>query len=408
MSIPAGARARNDVGTQPAEDWAMTGTEPTHTRHPWRVLFFLGLLAVPVVVLVISVAQGYLVADLPIDLVALAAYGGLGGLVIFRRDGNTVGWLLLGLGATVISTSRAEGLPSLSPGFADWIGGAGWSLVFGLFAALTLVFPSGHLPAGDEFWSRIGRLFGRWVLPVAVVVSALSSSDDLGNSMNLLPGWVFFPAYFVLVLTLIGGAVSLVSRRRRSVGAERAQLGWVVLPLTLLIAAIAVTVVIVAIPQATGGEDPGDGPWIVVYIAMVTFPIAFGVAVLRYRLYDIDRIISRTVSYGLVTATLVAVYLASVFVLGNVLPLDGDLAVAGSTLFAAALFNPVRQRVQRGVDRRFNRSRVDAERTMGALAQRLRASVDMAELSHELGFVAHTTMEPANISVWVRDTGHLR
>jgi hypothetical protein len=367
------------------------------------VLFGL-LIAVPVVVLVISVARGYLIEDLAIDVVALAAYGGLGGLVILRREGNAVGWLLLALGATVISTSRAEGLPGLSPEFVDWVGGAGWSFVFGLFAALTLVFPSGHLPVADHLWSRVGRLVGRWILPLTVLISAFSSGDSPQNSLNLLPAWLFYPGYFVLVLTLIGGAISLVIRRRHSVGLERAQLGWVVLPLALLATSVLVTVIIVMVPEALGAENPGDDAWIVVYLSMITFPVFFGVAVLRYRLYDIDRIISRTVSYGVVTAVLVGVYLGAVFILGSLPPLEGELAVAGSTLLAAALFNPLRRRIQSAVDRRFNRSRFDAQLTMEALSRRLANQVDLTALGLELEHVALQTMQPSNVQVWVRES----
>jgi len=361
------------------------------------------VIAVPLVVLITSIAEGYLLDEIGPDVVALAAYGGLSGLVIFRRDGNAVGWLLLALGATVISTSRVAGLPVLSPEFAAWVNGAGWSFVFGLFAALTLVFPSGHLPSVDQLWSRVGRQFGLWILPLVVLISAFSSGDLEPNRWNVLPGWLFYPSYAVLVATLIGGAISLVIRRRHSVGLERAQLGWVVLPLALLATSIFVTVIIVMVPQALGSEEVGDDAWIVVYLSMITFPVFFGVAVLRYRLYDIDRIISRTVSYGLVTAVLVVVYLGAVFILGSLPPLDGELAVAGSTLLAAALFNPLRRRIQNAVDRRFNRSRFDAQLTMEALSRRLASEVDLTALGLELEHVAHQTMQPSNVQVWVRE-----
>jgi hypothetical protein len=375
-----------------------------NTGPVWRAVLFGLVIAVPVVVMVISIARGHLVEDLAIDVVALAAYGGLGGLVIFRRNGHAVGWLLLALGATVISTSRAEGLPGLSPGFIEWVGGAGWSLVFGLFGALTLVFPNGRLPTDEHFWSRVGRFVGLWLLPLAVLTSAFSSGDSPSGNWNVLPEWLFYPSYAVLVLTLIGGAISLVVRRRHSVGPERAQLGWVVLPLALLATSILVTVIIVMVPQALGGAERGDEAWIVVYLSMITFPIFFGVAVLRYRLYDIDRIISRTVSYGLVSAVLVGVYLAAVFILGSLPPLEGELAVAGSTLLAAALFNPLRRRIQNAVDRRFNRSRFDAQLTMEALSQRLASQVDLTALGLELEHVAHQTMQPSNVQVWVRES----
>lgn len=395
--------ARNAIGTFGGEN--VTVQVSDRNRAPLsRVLLFVLLIALPVAVLVASASNGYLLQDIPIDVMGLAAYGGLGGIVIFRRGGHSVGWLLLAVGAAVVSVSRLEGFPGLSPELANWVGSAGWPIVFGLFAALTLVFPSGHLPGGDGRLARIGRLAGRWMLPMAVGLSALTSAfSEMGsNPSGSLPGWLWFPAYFTLVLILCGGAVSLVVRRRHSTGVERAQLGWVVLPLAFLAVSILVTVMVVLVPQLTGAEDPGDDVWIVVYVAMLTFPLAFGIAVLRYRLYDIDRIISRTVSYGLVTAVLIGVYLGAVFVLGSLPPLKGELAVAGSTLLAAALFNPLRRRVQQIVDRRFNRSRFDAERTMEALSRRLSNQVDLGELGRELQQVAHQTMQPANVSVWLR------
>jgi hypothetical protein len=258
------------------------------------------------------------------------------------------------------------------------------------------------LPTADHLWSRIGRLAGHWLLPLVVLTSAFSSGDSPQSNLNFLPGWLFFPSYAVLVLTLIGGATSLVIRRRHSRGLERAQLGWVVLPLALLATSILVTVIVVMVPQALGRETPGDDAWIVVYLSMITFPVFFGVAVLRYRLYDIDRIISRTVSYGLVTAVLVAVYLGAVFILGSLPPLEGELAVAGSTLLAAALFSPLRRRIQNAVDRRFNRSRFDAQLTMEALSRRLATEVDLTALSLELEHVALQTLQPADVQVWVR------
>jgi hypothetical protein len=135
---------------------------------------------------------------------------------------------------------------------------------------------------------------------------------------------------------------------------------------------------------------------------LLAFPLTFGIAVTRYRLYEIDRFISRTVSYGLVTAVLVAVYLSSVFVLETLLPLEGEWVVAGSTVLAAALFNPLWSRVQSAVDRRFNRSRFDAQVMLDALFRRLSDEVDLSQLDLELRRVAQHTMQPVTMSVWVR------
>jgi len=371
----------------------------------WRVLLFALLALTPIVVLVASVPADHMLDEAPIDLIGIAAYGGIGGLVIFRRDGNLVGWLLLALGATMMSVSRLEAFPGISPSLSGWISSVGWPLLFALFAALTLVFPSGHLPMGHGRWERIGRAVGRGLLPLLLLLTTLSSGADVAaaNPWTFFPGWVWYPAWIGLVLTLMGGAISLVVRRRHTSGVERAQLGWVVMPLTLLAISVLVAAVWSLIPYLSGGEDPGDGVWLGAYLAMLSFPVAFGVAVLRYRLYEIDRIISRTITYGLVTAAIVAAYWGAVFVLGTLLPREGEWAVAVSTLLAAALFNPLRTRIQRVVDRRFNRSRFDAERLVDELSRRLSAELDLAELAQDLQGVVLQTMQPTSVAMWVRD-----
>jgi hypothetical protein len=140
-------------------------------------------------------------------------------------------------------------------------------------------------------------------------------------------------------------------------------------------------------------------------LALVSLPTAIAIAVLRYRLYEIDRIISRTVSYALVVALVAAVYVAGVFLVQSIVPGDepSDLAVAGSTLVAAALFLPLRRRVQEWVERRLNRSRYDATRTVEALGRRLRDQIQLSDLEGELQAVAASTMQPASIAVWLKE-----
>ena len=246
---------------------------------------------------------------------------------------------------------------------------------------------------------------GRWVLPLLLVMTVLADSPDTEGApspLGFLPSWVWLSGLLGIVVTLLGGATSLVMRRRHSTGAERAQLGWVILPLAFLGVAVIGALIGILIAEVTGAPDPSDAIWPVAYVAMLVFPAAFGIAVLRYRLYEIDRMISRTVSDGLVTAVLVAVYLGSVFVLGNLPLLQGELAVAGSTLLAAALFNPLRRRVQSAVDRRFNRSRFDAQVMLDDLSRRLSDEVDISQLDREPRQVAQHTMQPVTVSVWVR------
>ena len=384
---------------------------PERNRPPVaRIFLFVLLVAVPLSILVASIPSGHLIDEAIVDVVVLSAYGGVAGIVIFRRDGHLVGWLLLALGVTMLSVSRLEGLPGLPRSFDVLVSSVGWPLLFALFAMLTLTFPAGHLPVGNGRWARLGRTAGRWLLPVLVLVTLFSHGPMVEgpNPVGLLPGWVWYPAWAGVLLILVGGSVSLVVRRRKSAGVERAQLGWVALPLAFLAMAILFAAVWVLSAAITGAEDPGDGVWTIAYVVMLIFPIAFGIAVLRYRLYEIDRIISRTLTYGMVSAVLVAVYLGAVFILGNLAPLEGELAVAASTLLAAALFNPLRRTIQNSVDRRFNRSRFDTERTMEVLSRRLSNQVDLSELDRELRRVAGQTMQPDSVSVWVRETENPR
>ncbi|MEX0946697.1 MAG: hypothetical protein WD064_04970, partial [Acidimicrobiia bacterium] len=141
---------------------------------------------------------------------------------------------------------------------------------------------------------------------------------------------------------------------------------------------------------------------LIITISVSLLPMAIGIAIVRYRLFDIDRIVSRTVSYGVVVMVLGATFGALVFVLGDLLPLEGQLPVASTTLVVAALFNPLRRRVQERVDRRFNRSRYDAARTIELFTRRLRSSVDLVELGRDLQTVAAATMQPASMSMWLR------
>jgi hypothetical protein len=360
----------------------------------------------PFVVLLLSALDGYLVEDILLDVASLVVFGGVGGLVIFRRDGNAVGWLLSATGVTAISTSRIGGIDGIPAALRDWIGNLGWPLVFALFTWLALVFPGGHLPEGTSRFERYQRAAGKWWLPlllVALAVASWQTGPSTTVDTETIDSLLWVVPWALVMATFVASAISLVLRRRRASGVERAQLGWVVLPLAFLAIAVLVTATAVLGTLALGGSDPGDGIWIVVYVAILVFPLTFGIAVLRYKLYEIDRIISRTVSYGLVSAVLVGVYLVAVFVMRTVLPLEGELAVAASTLLVAGLFTPLRRRIQAVVDRRFNRPRFDAERTMEALSRRLSSEVDLAELGRELSQVASQTMQPANVTIWLRD-----
>ena len=337
-------------------------------------------------------------------------YVAIGGLIVIRRDGHLTGWLLILIGLAVLWADALIGVPAVSPLFAAWVASWGWALVFVLFAILTLTFPSGHLPAGSGLWARAGRA-AVWVLPILLASTALTetlggaeSSTQTVNPIGFLPEWVGWAALLGIVAILLGGAMSLVIKRRSAVGAERAQLTWVVFAFVLLTISVVFTFMYIFISIGVGAGDPGDAAWGPVYLMMILFPLSFGVAVLRYRLYEIDRIVSRTVSYALVVGLLAGAFLGVVALMSSLLPEESsDLAVAGSTLVVAALFNPLRRRVQAGVDRRFNRQRYDAQRVMDGFAVSLRDHVDPEEVMNGWVGVVSSTMQPDSIGMWVRD-----
>jgi hypothetical protein len=206
-------------------------------------------------------------------------------------------------------------------------------------------------------------------------------------------------ALAVTVVGLVAAAVSLVGRFRHARGVERLQLRWVALAAVL----VGLGAVGVLFSLAVGGSAAGTLFDLAVGCCLVVPPVATGAAVLRYRLYDLDRIVSRTLSYGLLTLLLGGGYALVVLGLGQLLGRDSSsLVVAAATLAVAAAFQPARRRIQRLVDRRFNRRRYDAARTVDAFAARLREQVDLDALSAELLAVVDQTMQPTMVSLWLR------
>jgi hypothetical protein len=202
-------------------------------------------------------------------------------------------------------------------------------------------------------------------------------------------------ALIVAIAVIVGGAGSLVTRFRHAGGVERQQLRWVALAAALTGVAMVATGVLVAM------GDPGLAGWASTF-GTVFLPLAAGAAILRYRLYDLDRIISRTLAYGLLTVLLGLGYAAIVLGLGRLLPQGSSLTVAAATLAAAAAFQPARRRIQQAVDRRFNRRRHDAAQTIAAFSARLRDQVDLDALSGELLAVVDQTMPPTRAWLWLR------
>ena len=293
---------------------------------------------------------------------------------------------------------------------------ASGTVAFFMFAVLAIVFPSGRLPSGR--WGRLGRA----ALGIGLVLVAVSSvmpeiKVPLVGYLNVVPVanpialwpdlaiWqVLTPdiTVFGILFLVIAGAISLVVRARRARGVERQQLRWFASSIALVVLAVMSGF---ALSSVVPGAEATGLVWIPAGLAFPLVPIVVGIAVTRYRLYKIDRLISRGVSWAVLSGLLVAVYAGAVILLQGVL---GDVtqgetvAVAGSTLLAAALFQPLRRRIQTTVDHRFNRARYDAERTAIDFAERLRDQVDVDHLRIALATTAAGVVHPTGAGVWLR------
>jgi MFS family permease len=348
-------------------------------------------------------------------LLAVAALSAVavGAVVATRRPRHPVGWLLLVMGLSIVvhevtySYTR-YGLvvrPGALPGAAylaglnngavvQWIACAGFVL---------LLTPDGRLPSpGWRWWARIAAAAaGLWLLGSIVDPAPLRPEyPDIANPLGVPALFgpldlLVFVALIVLV-SLIVGAVSLLLRYRRARGVERLQLRWLIWG-----AVVASLALVVAIASLIVNDDFALLT-VALGVSATMFPLATGAAILRYRLYDLDRIISRTVAYGLLTVLLGLGYAVVVLGLGRLLPEGSSLVVAAATLAVAAVFQPARRRVQELVDRRFNRRRYDAGQTIAAFSVRLRDQVDLDTLTAELLAVADRTVEPTTVSLWLR------
>ncbi len=337
-------------------------------------------------------------------LVAAVCMVVVGGILTLRHPSNSVGPLALVAGSAfviylfgngyAIASLRSTGTDYPGAYFFGWLGGWVGALFPICLALLILVFPSGR-PIG---WWRIGL-----IAPVTGALSAIVGAGiiwglplDTLVSMDRLdesPGYALVDAGFILgYLSAVASSISVVARYRAAGSVERQQIKW-------LLAATGIFAV--AYIAAVITED--EVVWWVVAVAVTSIPLAILFAVLRYRLYEIDRILSRTVAYGLVIGLLAAVFFGVVTAASSILPTESDLAIAASTLAVAALFNPVRRRVQVWVDRRFNRSRYDAQRVMDRFAGSLRDRVDSVEVVDGWVGVVSETMQPASVGVWLRE-----
>jgi hypothetical protein len=361
--------------------------------------------------------------------VAVVGYALVGALVASRQPGNAVGWILLAigiilaLGALVDANGRSES--AAAPALSAWLSTWTWYVWLTLAAVfLPLLFPTGRLVS--RRWRPVLWL-GFAALALSVTAAAfkpgildseaatpldnpLGIGGAVGDALTVVAriGDILAAVAFVLA------AASLVVRFRSSRGRERQQLKWFAYAGLLAAAGLAVAMLAVLFgtqPGEEGGGTPLDivgavGWFTALFAIVIGIPVATGMAILRHRLYDIDVVINRTLVYGALTATLLASYLGLVLLLQLALgPLteDNGLAIAGSTLGVAALFRPARARIQELVDRRFYRRKYDAGQTIASFGARLRDEVELDSLSAELRGVVAETMQPAHVSLWLRE-----
>jgi hypothetical protein len=360
-------------------------------------------------------AGGYL-AYAVLSAIVFSGFAAVSGIVAARRPRNPVGWCLgagaflwaLGVLSNEVYWSMAFGR-SNSPAGADYVAWfASWIFLPAFVLLLSLVpilFPTGS-PPGPR-WRVVG-----WTAAVAGGMATVSNAFMPGPLSTADFPWIDNPvgigglglrtiadASFAAVgVAALAGIASLVVRYRRASGIERLQLKWV--------AAAGCLLVVGGIGGSAASGWLGEGAgWIGILLGLLSVAGAMGIALLRYRLYDLDVVINRTLVYGALTATLAGAYLGSVLLLE--LALSGvtggsGLAVAASTLAAAALFRPARARIQGAVDHRFYRRKYDAQRMLEGFSVRLRNEVDLEALNAELGSVVRETFQPAHVSLWLR------
>jgi hypothetical protein len=355
------------------------------------------------------------------------AFGLVGFLVAWRRPGNPLGWLLLGAvgfltlssdaGLYAVAVYRVPG-SHLPLGWVAVLLQPGWAPAISLFGLSVLLFPDGRLPGRRWRWAlwayvAVAALWtvGVFVISVQVIAAHQIRVDSSGNLLAIdhpagpYAWWghiqqVFFP---VLGACWLASVIGQVISYRRSSGERRLQLKWLVGG-----SVVAVAGGLIAVPLTSSPGTVARAIGSVALIAVLALPVSMGVAILKYRLYDIDRIISRTLAYALVTGLLVGVYAGLVLLATQVLRFSSSVSVAAATLAAAALFYPLRARVQRAVDRRFNRARYDADAAVAAFAGRLQDAVDLDKVRDDLLAVVRGALQPDQLWVYLPDADAAR
>lgn len=354
-----------------------------------------GVAVLAATMLAVGVAAFVVAPEVAVHHVAQMAtnllYIGVGSVIVLRSRQRLIGWLLIviGFGFNLgLLTFALDDRVAVDPRYMDSATlqrlEAPGALLVSLLLILILVYPTGRLI------SRSWRWMAGAVVAVGFLLSAMewieAGSDQVIVSDSL---WAI-----VLVGMMALASTSLVVRYRRGSPVERRQIGWLAYGVFIAVAMYVTTTAVF------GASD--DVFLVVDAIASAITPLAILIAITRYRLYEIDRIINRTLVYGTVVAVLAGTYVGAVFLLGELLPGSSDLAVAASTLAVAALFNPLRKRVQRFVNRRFYRSRYNAQRVVEEFSTRLRNEVDLTHLIAQWVHTVDQAVKPASAAVWIR------
>jgi hypothetical protein len=388
-------------------------------RSTWLAWLLLAIyIASVIAAVVLEVANGTLdpqpVTDTAALLLAFTAFMVMGALIVAHRPGNAIGWIFSAIALLAVTGALAEEYgryayltrPGALPGaiLASWFSSWAWFPTLALALVFTvLLFPTGRLLSPR--WRPVAWLAVADTAVITVLAAlqpSLTMTEDrqvpnpigiaaVGNPEQTTIGSALLS---LLVLLAVVASVSLIIRFLRSRGDERQQVKWFAFACVLL-------------PLVTLGDVLPATVGNVFFALLISFlPVAAGIAILRYRLYDIDRLINRTLVYGLLTALLAGVYAGLVLGLGEAFGGLGaeppSWAVAAATLTVATLFQPARRRIQRMVDRRFNRRRYDAAKTIEGFRVRLREQLDLDTLSAELLGVVDQTMEPTTVSLWLQ------
>ena len=378
-------------------------------RLPWLVLG--AWLAVSIAVLPLA-ADGFAA----VVTLALGGFAFVGAMVASRQPRNAIGWILLAIALLFSLSNMVEALATRAAHPADvvmwlddWLSDV-WIALVGVW--IPLLFPNGHLPS--KAWLPVAW-FGTVVFALGVLSRAFgaheldTSAPGHHDNPFALPGAagdalgaLIVPATVAYAPAVIGAMAGMVVRLRRSRGVERQQLKWFAYVASLMVGALMLAAIGLATQDSAVGAAVGNAAW-GSFLILVVFglPLALGASILRHRLYDIDVVINRTLVYGALTATLAVTYLG--LVLRNGLTVGrSNAAIAISTLAVAALFRPLRSRIQAAVDRRFYRRRYDAAKTLESFGARLRDELDLDALGADLRGVVSDTVQPAHVSLWLR------